>query len=77
MMERGRKTHASHAPKSATNDLLSIQRCKGTDCDLSPYSSQPGAPRYAGPYLGLLAAAHVAPNVASVIPVSALAHSTT
>jgi hypothetical protein len=44
MMERGRKTHASHAPKSATNDLLSIQRCRGTDYDLSRYSSQP-APR--------------------------------
>jgi hypothetical protein len=44
MMERGRKTHASHASKSATNDLLSIQRCKGTNYDLFPSSSQP-APR--------------------------------
>jgi hypothetical protein len=39
-MERGRKTHASHASKSATNDLLSIQRCKGTDYDLSPYQER-------------------------------------
>jgi hypothetical protein len=30
----------AHASKSATNDLLSIPRCKGTDYDLSPSSSQ-------------------------------------